>query len=200
MKHAVIFFLALMLLAPACKRYDNYHQGVAVIAEFTASASVTPVYAPVILTWDVLGADMVILTDVGLVPAAGSRTVNPQQTTTYTLMAEGTDDIKVSKSLTVKVDREPACASIRIVEYSYQGSGDMRVKVGPNASKFYAAVNVAVRWTLYDSKGKVLRSYDAVIPKIMPGEYGNIVINGRVTSFASSTVELIGCECPLIEP
>lgn len=200
MKHATLLLVAALLVMPACKKADGVDPMGPVIVSFMASADITAVYAPVTLTWETKNADMVILSDVGLVSATGTREVNPQQTTTYTLLAEGANGAKVSKSLTVKVDAASACTGLRIAEYAYIGGGDMYVKIGPNLSAFYAARNVVIRWTLYDSKGNVLHVYDGIIPKIMPGDSGEITINGKKISFASSTVEIVGCDSPLVEP
>jgi hypothetical protein len=200
MKHLTLLLIVALMVLPSCKKADVEPLGQALIVSFEASSTLTAVYAPVTLIWEVKNADMVILTDAGLVQAVGSRDVNPQETTTYTLMAEGADGVKVSKSLTIDVDRGQACTGLRVSEYAYIGGGDMYVKVGPNLNAFYAARNVVIRWTLHDSKGNVLQVYDGIIPKIMPGESGEITINGKKISFATSKVEIINCDSPLVKP
>jgi hypothetical protein len=199
MKRITLLLVMLLFVMPACKKADTVDPIGPLIVSFAASADITAVYAPVTLTWETKNADMVMLSDVGLVPAVGSREVNPQETITYTLLAEGANNAKVSKSLTVTVDRTNACQGLRVSEYAYDG-GDMYVKIGPNLSAFYAARNVVVRWTLYDSKGNVLRVYDGIIPKIAPGDSGEITIDGKKISFASSTIEIVACDSPLVKP
>lgn len=188
----------LLFVVPACKKADTVDPIGPLIVSFAASADITAVYAPVTLTWETKNADMVILSDIGLVPAVGSREVNPQATTTYTLLAEGANNAKVSKSLTVTVDRTSACQGLAIPEYRHE-DGVMYIKVGPNRSAFYAAQNVVVRWTLFDDRDRVLRTYEAVIAKIMPGEYGNVAIKSK-TVYDHSGLDVVGCDCPLVKP
>ena len=198
MKHLTLLLIVALMVLPSCKKADVEPLGKALIVSFEASSTMTAVYLPVTLTWEVKHADMVILSDVGLVQAAGSREVNPQETTTYTLMAEGADGVKVSKSLTVQVDRTSACQGLVIVKYSSHGN-ILWVKVGPNPSAYYAARDVTIRAMQYDDRDRLIGAYYGVIPKIMPGEYGEVTF--RYNSNAISTkVELIGCSCPLVEP
>ncbi|MDD5171157.1 MAG: hypothetical protein PHN75_20240, partial [Syntrophales bacterium] len=59
-----------------------------IMANFTANPTSITVGQPVTLSWNVTGADTITIDQgVGPVPAAGSRTVTPNSTTSYTLTA-----------------------------------------------------------------------------------------------------------------
>ena len=74
-----------------------------VINSFTANPSYVQPYQEVVLTWNVSNADTVNLSPgVGSVPTSGSHTLNPANTTTYTLTAINSAG-SVSASTTVTV-------------------------------------------------------------------------------------------------
>jgi hypothetical protein len=82
------------------------------ITSFTASATSAAPGEPVTLTWEVTGADLVILAPpLQPVASAGSQTVAAQTTTTYTLFARNSAG-SVSAEVTVSVGGGPAVPQI----------------------------------------------------------------------------------------
>jgi hypothetical protein len=55
------------------------------------------------LTWDVRGADKVYISHIGKVPISGKKKISPENTTSYTLCAEGTSGI-ASQTVILKVE------------------------------------------------------------------------------------------------
>ncbi|MCG6895290.1 MAG: hypothetical protein LJE65_16940, partial [Desulfobacteraceae bacterium] len=64
-----------------------------------------------VLSWEVLGADRVeIQPGIGSVPASGSRTVQPEQTTEYTLTAQGPGGTSTASATATVVAPQPQAA------------------------------------------------------------------------------------------
>lgn len=97
---------------------DSYNHAIKIatfaaprIMSFTASPDVLASAGPSTLTWSTTDAISVVITpnlgpDVGTVAASGSRTVNPTQTTRYTLTATGPGGV-VTRTVTVYVGTPP---------------------------------------------------------------------------------------------
>jgi hypothetical protein len=86
-----------------------------VIAQFTASPGQIALGATSRLSWDVRGSTRVsIEPSIGVVPASGSRTIQPSNTTNYILTAES-DCCIVNKLVTVSVAQLPPPAFLPVV-------------------------------------------------------------------------------------
>ena len=80
------------------------------ISAFTATPSTLTAGHSASLSWNVTGATSVTLSGTGNVSAAGSATVAPSQTTTYTLTASntaGSATAQVTVTVTASVDQQP---------------------------------------------------------------------------------------------
>ena len=76
------------------------------IQAFTAEPRIVRPGSSVTLRWNVQGAARVTIVNYGVVPASGSISLNPLQTTTYTLLATGKDGSSVARQVSILVSAQ----------------------------------------------------------------------------------------------
>jgi hypothetical protein len=151
------------------------------------------------LSWSVAGASAVIISGIGPVDISGSATVNPQETTIYTLLAIGLDKGTVTQKLTVIVDRSSSCIGL-VISGSTGSANKMQVKVGPNINDYYSAKNVIVEVRLFDNNN-LIEIQVGVIPEIPPHGYGVATILFRKARQQDrNEYNIIGCSCDFTRP
>jgi hypothetical protein len=195
--------LAALILAilpfSGCKKAE-VDEPSAKIVSFLASAYVVPVYEPVTLSWEVINSTMVMISEIGLVDAVGSVSVNPQQSATYTLLAVGIDKETATRKLSITVDTNPACSGLQVAGSTGVAQG-MQVEVGPNTNKYYSAKSVIVEARLFDAKGHLMEVATGIIQEIPPGRTGSVLVRMKnALKQARSEIAIIGCSCDFARP
>ena len=196
--------LALAALILAVLSFSGCKKAEALVASqilsFEASTYVVPVYEPVTLSWQVINSTMVMISEIGLVDAVGSVSVNPQQSTTYTLLAVGIDKETATRKLSITVDANPACGGLQVAGSTGLAQG-MQVEVGPNTNKYYSAKSVIIEARLFDVKDHLMEVATGIIEEIPPGQTGSVLVRMKnALRQARSEIAILGCSCDFARP
>jgi OmpA family protein/PEGA domain-containing protein len=125
----------------------RFHAGVAsavvpiapVTAQFSANPEQTGCGQPAKLDWKTADAADTSITNLGEVPVAGDRSVDPSRTTTYQLAAKGPGG-EVTKTVTVDVSTQPvATLTLSQPEVHYHKIGDKVVQDDSSILKWSAS-------------------------------------------------------------
>jgi hypothetical protein len=116
-----------------------------VVAQFSATPGNINAGNAVVLSWNVIGAiDVNIQPDLGTVPASGSRTIYPTNTTVYILSASSSCCV-VNRSVTVRVAQFPVPSFLPVINL-----------FNINPQSIYAGGSATLQWNVANADTVVI--------------------------------------------
>ena len=161
-------------------------------------------YQDVLISWAVVKATTAKING-AYVNFSGSYSRKFAGSESLILEAVGADGVWVSASITINVDLRSACQWFGAGSYgwSYPSAYICKVTTNANGSPYYAAKNLTFMITLYDHANNVIDSGTGVIPIILPGATGEVLINlpnGQGGKADHVQMVLSRCDCDFTKP
>lgn len=111
------------------------------------------------LSWNVFGADLVEISNIGTVANSGTQTVNPTSTTTYTLTATNNDGSN-SREVTITVSASVVGKWYVLYKYNIQnGSGYFHITFYPDGHFFSSGTGGNLEGTWSQTKDNIIWTY-----------------------------------------